>query len=136
MTGPIGMLKKLNPNPRITAQSGGKRVIFLTAAFAVPPNFIIRTKDSIKKMHKVAISQNIALKKPSCPKMPKVTGYPMKAVFAIITVTRTLHKVMSSSFNCFRMKYETTPVTSEEARIMKGKIPNFERSDRSAEYIA
>ena len=97
------MFIKLNTSPKITAHNGGKKLIFLTAVFIVPPNFKIKTKDNIRNMHNVAMSQNMALKKPSWPKIPNVTGYPMNAVLAIMTVTKTLHKVISSSFNCFKI---------------------------------
>ena len=67
MTDPIGILKKLKLKPKTTAHKGGNKAILRTAVLTVPPNFSIKTKDNIKKIHKVAMSQNIALKKPSAP---------------------------------------------------------------------
>ena len=95
---------KLKINPKTTAHKGGKKEIFLTAVLTVPPNFKIKTKDNIRNMHNVAISQKIALKNPSEPYIPNVTGYPINAVLAIITVTNTLHKVTSSKSSRFKIK--------------------------------
>ena len=52
------MLKKLKSKPKITAHKGGKKVIFLTAVFTVPPNFKIKTKDNI-------LSSTIRIDKPN-----------------------------------------------------------------------
>ena len=81
----------------------------------------------------VAISQNIALKKPSWPKIPKLTVYPINAVFAIITVTKTLHNFLSGKLSIFKMKNDIIPVTKDEAKIINGSTPNSEIKDKSAE---
>ena len=73
-TGPIEILHKLREIPRIMAHNGGKNAIFLTAVFVLPPNFKTKENDNIKNIIIVAISQNMALKNPSLPYIPKVTG--------------------------------------------------------------
>ena len=68
--------------------------------------------------------------------MPNVTGYPMKAVFAIITVTRTDHNFLSSNLSCFKIKQDMIPVANDDAKIINGKMPNFGIKDMSAVKMA
>ena len=135
-TGPIGIFNIFSPNPNIMAHNGGNKAILRIAFLTVPPNLITKTNERIKKMHIVAISQKIALKNPSWPKIPKVTGYPINAVLAIITVTSTLHNFLSSYPNLFNIKNEITPVTNDEIRMTTGKIPNLGINDKSDENSA
>lgn len=73
-TGPIGIFKKFNAKPSMTAHNEGNNVILLTALFKFPPNFKTKMNESNRKINKVAISQKIALKKPAWPNMPKLIG--------------------------------------------------------------
>lgn len=103
-------------------------------AFLVdPPNFRTKTKERIRKTHNVEMSQKIALIRPSVPKIPMLIGYPMNAVFAIITVTKILHSFLSEKLNCLKIKYETIPVINDDAIMTKGRIPKVEINDKSAE---
>ena len=113
-----------------------KKTIRLIAVLNVPPNFIDKTKDKIKKITVVAISQKIALNKPSFPKIPILTGYPINAVFAIIIVTKIDHNLTLEIFNRLRIKYEITPVTKEDNNSINGRTDNEGIKDKSAVYKA
>ena len=71
------------------------------------------------------LRQNIALKNPASPKTPKLTGYPINAVFAIITVTKTLQSLLSSKPNFLRIINDIIPTINEEQIIAIGRTPNL-----------
>ena len=130
------MENKLKTTPKIIAHKGTKKTILLMADLNVPPNFKDKTKDKIKKIIVVAISQKIALNKPSFPKIPILTGYPINAVLAIIIVTKIDHNLTFEIFNPLRIKYEIIPVINEYNKITKGRTDNEGIKDKSAVYNA